>query len=99
MEWTPAAKKWQEIFREYESQGLRRKEFCAARGLKKSTFDYWRGRLRKTAAQKAGVVRIASVERSAEPIRVRIGEHVVVELDGHASEEHLARVLNAAMQR
>lgn len=32
MERTATAKKWQEILQDFESGGLRRKEFCEARG-------------------------------------------------------------------
>ena len=98
MEWTATAKKWQEIFRDYESGGLRRKEFCEAKGVKLSTFDYWRARLKKTTAEVPAVVRVATVKRPAEPIRVCIGERVVVEIDADAGEEQLKRVLKAAAQ-
>ena len=98
MEWTATAKKWQEIFRDYESGGLRRKEFCKAKGVKLSTFDYWRARLKKTAAQVPAVVKVATVKREAAPIRIRIGEQIVVELNGDAGEEQLKRVLSAAAQ-
>ena len=96
MEWTATAKRWQEIFREYESGGLMRKEFCEAKGLKLSTFDYWKGRLKKTAAEEPAVVKVATARRPAESIRIRVGEHIVVELDGNAGEEQLRRVLRAA---
>ena len=95
MEWTEAAKEWREIFRDYESGGLKRKEFCEARSLKLSTFDYWRSRLKKTAAEEPAVVKITTVRPAAEPIRICIGEKVVVELDGEAGEEQLRRVLSA----
>lgn len=42
------------------------------------------------------MVRVVSVKRRVEPIRIRIGEQIVVELDGDAGEEQLSRVLNAA---
>ena len=96
MEWTATAKKWQEIFRDFDSGNLRRKDFCRAKDLKLSTFDYWRSRLKKTAAEEPVVVKVATVKRPAESIRVRLGEQVVVELDGNAGEEQLIRVLRAA---
>ena len=98
MEWTSTAKKWQEIFIEYESGGLKRKEFCAAKDLKLSTFDYWRTRLKKTARKEPTVVKITTVKRAAAPIRVCVGKRIVVELDGEAGEEQLRRVLKVAAQ-
>jgi transposase-like protein len=98
MEWTATAKKWQKIFQDYERGGLRRKEFCEAKGVKLSTFDYWRARLRKTTAEVPAVVKVATVKRPAEPIRIRVNEQIVVELDGDAGEDQLKRVLKAAAQ-
>jgi len=98
MEWTRRAKKWHEIFREYESGDLKRQDFCRAKSLKLSTFDYWRARLKKTAAEEPAVVRVATVKRLADPIRIRIDEQIVVELNGDAGEEQLRRVLRAAAQ-
>lgn len=98
MEWTATAKKWQEIFRDYERGGLKRKEFCEQKDVKLSTFDYWRARLKKTAAEAPAVVKVATVKRPPEPIRIHIGEQIVVELNGDAGEEQLRRVLKAAAQ-
>jgi transposase-like protein len=96
MEWTEAALRWKRLSEEYDLSGVKRKDFCSERGIKPSTFDYWRSRLRKTGDELAGVVEVARVAMSARPITVRVGERLVVELDGQASEEQLARVLRAA---
>ena len=98
MEWTEEALRWKRLFEECRSSGSSRKEFCTERGLKLSTFDYWRSRLKKTAEEEPAVVKVATAKRETEPIRIRIGEQVVVELDGTASEEQLRRVLTAAAQ-
>ena len=98
MEWTEAALRWKRVFEEYEGSGKKRKEFCAERGLKPSTFDYWRARLRSTGNEAPAVVEIARVSVPAARITVRVNERVAVELDGHASEEQLARVLRAAAE-
>jgi hypothetical protein len=98
MEWTAAARKWQEILGEFDSQGLSRREFCEAPGIKVSTFAYWRTRFRKNEKEKTAVVKIASVEATGAPIRVWVGTRVVVELNGQASEEQLGRVLRAGGQ-
>lgn len=98
MEWTEEALRWKRLFEECRSSGSSRKEFCAERGLKLSTFDYWRARLKRTEGDQTGVVRVVRVEVSAPAITVRVGERVAVELDGEASEEQLARVLRAAGQ-
>lgn len=98
MEWTEAAVRWKDLFEEYRNSGTRRKEFCSERGLKLSTFDYWRSRLRKLNEAQVPVVKLTTVKRPTGPIRVRVGERVVVELEGDAGEDQLRRVLRAAAQ-
>ena len=90
--------RWKELFEEFERRGARRKEFCAERQIKPSTFDYWRARLKRTDGEEAGVIEVGRVSVPTAPIRVRVGERVVIELEGTAGEEQLARVLKAASQ-
>ena len=52
MERTELAERWAAWFAEYNAGEITRKAFCEARGVKLSTFDYWRQRLRKNEAQK-----------------------------------------------
>jgi hypothetical protein len=52
--WAEAA----QLVGEFEQSGLRRKEFCAARGLSVHTLDAWRRR----AARPSGVEKIVPVE-------------------------------------
>ena len=98
MKWTAEAIRWKKIFEEYESEGAKRKAFCAERQIKPSTFDYWRARLRKTTAEEALVVRVGQIGALTAPIRVRVNNRVEIELDGNVAEEHLVRVLRAAGQ-
>ena len=98
MDWTEAALRWKKLFEEYERSGMKRKEFCAEREIRLTTFDYWRCRLRKTGGQGTDVVEVARVSVPAAPITVRVNDRVVIELDGQATEEQLARVLRAAGQ-
>ena len=98
MKWTAEAVKWKKIFEEYGRLGAKRKEFCGERQIKFSTFDYWRARLRKTAAEESGVVEVGRVAAPAAPIRVRVNERVVIELEADVAEEQLVRVLRAAGQ-
>jgi hypothetical protein len=98
MEWSEAARKWHEILGEFESQGLRRREFCEARGIKLSTFAYWRTRFRKSEGEAAEVVKIGRVSVPRAAIMIRVSDRLVVELDGQTDEEQLVRVLKAAAQ-
>lgn len=75
---------------------MKRQDFCRAKGVEVSTFDYWRARLKRTAAKEPTVVKVAAVRPDAAPITIRVSEHVFVELDGNAGEEQLRRVLKAA---
>jgi hypothetical protein len=97
MQMTPRAEEWKRIFAEYEAAGVTRKAFCSERGIKLSTFDYWRSRLRQTAKSRAQVVKVGTMSKVVPPIRIRIGERVTVELDGAAEEGQLQRVLRAVI--
>ena len=61
----------EELVREFEASGLRRKQFCAERGLSTYTLDLYRKRVRLAeggAGPKGGLVR---VQLSAEQARGR----------------------------
>ena len=60
MERTELADRWAAWFAEYEAGEATSKAFCEARGVKLSTFDYWRQRLRKKDEQKSAV-KVATV--------------------------------------
>ena len=81
MERTELADRWTQWFAEYDMGEMTRKEFCEARGVKLSTFDYWRQRLRKHGAQKTAA-KGATVAAQSSTIGNLIGNGVSVELEG-----------------
>ena len=88
---------WKAILEEYRRGGVGRKDFCAGRGIKVSTFDYWQNRLRKVGSKPAEVVKITEVPAPrAAAIRIHLGEKIVIELDGELCEEDLEMVLRVA---
>ena len=95
MRWTAQAEQWKQVLEEYESKGVKRGEFCAERGIKVSTFDYWRARVRKTGENESGVVKVAEVAPTPSVVRIRVDERITIELDGSAGESQLVRVLRA----
>ena len=94
MERTDLVERWTALFAEYEADGLTRKAFCQARGLKLSTFDYWRRRVQNSSGEPA-VVKVATVVAEHPAIRIVVGEAVVIELDGGADAEQIRRVAEA----
>lgn len=77
-------KKWrsreaaEELVREFEASGLRRKQFCAGRGLSTGTLDLYRKRCRLAeggAERKGGLMR---VQLSAEQARGGSGLQLVL---------------------
>lgn len=94
MEMTEAARRWSGLFTKYESGELTRKGFCEAHGLKLSTFDYWRRRLR-TMNDGATTVKVAMVQSERPAIRILVGDVVVIELDGGADAAQIRRVIEA----
>ena len=68
----------EELVREFEASGLRRKQFCAERGLSTYTLDLYRKRLRLAeggAEPKGGLVRV-QLSAGAGPRRERIAVSV-----------------------
>ena len=98
MKRTAQAEQWKQVLEEYESEGVKRGKFCAERGIKVSTFDYWRARLRRTDGNESGVVKVWEVAPIPPAIRVRVNERVTIELDGTAGESQLVRVLRAVAE-
>ena len=94
MERTDLAERWTALFVEYEAGELTRKAFCDARGLKLSTFDYWRGRLRTTEGEPTAV-KVATVRADRPAIRILVGEAVQIELDAAADTAQIRRVVEA----
>ena len=96
MSWSAKAVEWKAILEEYRNGGVARKRFCSERGIRLSTFDYWQRRLRKLNGKHPEVVKIAELPaRRVAVVRIRVGEKVVIELDGELCEEHLEMVLRA----
>ena len=84
MEWTAKAQEWKRIFEAFDAGGITRKVFCGERGIKLTTFDYWRHRLLRTEGEEATVVKVGAVAQAVvkSVIRVRLDDRLVVELDG-----------------
>ena len=60
MERTELADRWPAGIAEYDAGRVTRKASCGARGVKLSTFDYWRRRLRKKD-ERTTAVKVATV--------------------------------------
>ncbi len=95
MRWTAQAEQWKQVLEEYEKEGVKRGAFCSRRGIKVSTFDYWRARVRKTGGDECGVVKVADMAPVLEAIRIRVDDRITIELDGSTGEGQLVRVLRA----
>ena len=53
------------VLEEYAASGLKRREFCQARGLAVTTFDYWRREHRIKAEKEERRPRLVKVEMAA----------------------------------
>jgi transposase len=83
---------WRTLVRRWESSGLSQREVATAAGTSLATFQYWRAKLRRSEqssvinALRADFIEVTPVSVAAEQqqgvlCRVRVGNHVVVELD------------------
>jgi hypothetical protein len=97
MEWTEKALEWKRLLSEFAAEGGTRMQFCAARGIKVTTFDYWRARLSATGEASSDLVSVGRILVCDPPLRVRVNDGLFVKLDGAASSEQLWRVLQAAV--
>lgn len=89
--------KWQRLFSEYESSGVSQRSFCEQRGLKLSTFSYWRSALNRQAPEAGEFVELASI-RVSEPLEVKLLSGAVIRVPkafDPASLKSLLEVLNA----
>jgi len=86
------------IVEEYRESGLSQREFCAARGIAKSTLGYWLRKSRKAAsAESPTLVRISAPAISAGlgKMVIRSGERLSVELERPIGAEELQLILKA----
>ena len=89
----------EELVREFEASGLRRKQFCAERGLSTGTLDLYRRRRRLAADgvwPKSGLVRVQlSAEQSCggSGLQLVLSGGVRVEVSAGFDEATLKRLL------
>lgn len=91
---------------EFEQSGLRRKEFCAARGLSVHTLDAWRRRVAESGREEkivavefvaerataTGSMRAASAERGGQ-FRVLLATGIRIEVEAGFDAGELRRLI------
>jgi hypothetical protein len=82
---------WQELVAAQAAGDQSIVEFCAARGLNRHTFQYWRGKLKRSREEPSGFVALRTAR--SIPILVRFGSETEVELPGDYPVEALVRLL------
>jgi hypothetical protein len=92
--------RWQAICREYRESSETQKAFCRNRGIAVSTLQYWLTKSRNEAQGSAGneLVAVGVTERpeSTGSIRIRVDEHITIEVDRPVGTERLTDILRAA---
>ena len=65
---------WVQRFKEWESSGLKRAEYCRQNNFPVSTFDYWRHRIRKESEKANGnsLVKLPVVIQQAQSCSLSI---------------------------
>ena len=96
------AEQRQWMLSDFHESGLTQAAFCKARGVALSTLQHRLKREREDAAGKkpTGFVKLAKQKTISpvpgSPIRIRIGERVIVEVDPPVTEQQLAEIFKAA---
>jgi len=85
------AAEWQELVAEQAAGAQSIIEFCAARGLNRHSFQYWRQKRKKVEAEPKGFVALRPARSG--PILIRFGRDVEVELPGDYPVEALLKLL------
>jgi len=90
---TPAAARWRKLVDEHANSSLSANDFANHRGVKPSTFKWWRSRLKKLDAERAPftelvvtpvatpVVCVATLEPTVVVALDDLRVHVVVDVD------------------
>ena len=72
----------EQLVAEYESSGLGRREFCAARSISVNTLDYWRRRTRRSTT--AGFIELTPVAGGVLDIELDLGGGAVLRISRRA---------------
>jgi hypothetical protein len=91
---TARAAEMRKMVGEFSKSNLRRREFCAKRGMALTTFDYWRRQLR--AKPRLVKVEVGRVEAAGQSFTLRLGNGRVIESSFAFDEEELARLIRVA---
>jgi len=90
MERTELADQRTQWFAEYDAGETTRREFCEARGVKLSTFDCWRHRLRMKDEQQRAL-EVPTVAAGSSTIGIVFGNDGTVALGVHAEAAQIRR--------
>ena len=97
---TERASEMRRVLEEWESSGLRRREFCEQRGIALTTFDYWR---REHAVKRRGPARlprmVAVKVKNAEPaphFTLSLANGRRIECSWRFADVELARLIRIA---
>jgi len=91
---TARAAEMRKMVGEFSKSNLRRREFCAKRGMALTTFDYWRRQLR--TKPRLVEVEVARGEAAGQSFTLRLGNGRVIESSFVFDEEELARLIRVA---
>jgi hypothetical protein len=92
------AAEWRKRIDSWETSGKTRSEFCREQGIRVSTFDYWRKKLKNGKKRIPGFVRVPvslNDKNRAASFRIVIDGHYSVELCPGFQSDDLITVLRA----
>ena len=86
--------RWEAEFKKWEKSGLTRNEYCKQHDISISTFDYWRGRIKKRTATKE-LVRLPIPYEAVEPspIILELPNGIRIQIPAGYQRETLKEIL------
>jgi hypothetical protein len=67
-----SAAQWREIIARYRQSGMGSRDFCAAEGLVRRTFEKWERRVRRTDGQQGRFIEIPPPQAESGPWAVEV---------------------------
>lgn len=85
---------WRGILREWEQCSLTQRDFCTAKGIAYSTFQYWSKRLKGTA-ERPRFIAMAKEEKLRPEISILFNNGIRIIVSDSVGFEELSRIISA----
>lgn len=86
-------KKWFAIFQDWENSGISQEKYCNEKGIPKSTFGYWRKKLKGSFASEGELVRIPLIVSNKTEFELSVPGGLQLKIPDDYEKESLQRLI------